>query len=112
MAYGDPRYTHQFGGSTVTSAAGAHLLFGNYTGLSLLNSNEVVNVLVSACAGDFRLSLNPSIAATNDSSLRIFSAASVFDLPPLSVGEASMITFAREGANNPVAFWTILKRVP
>ena len=109
--YGDTRYSFLAGGSTATSAATAHNLFGIYGGLSRINQDDVLNILVSASGGDYRLSLNPAGPATNDSSLRIFSAASLFDLPPLAVSEASQITFAREGANNPVAFWTILRRV-
>lgn len=109
--YGDTRYSFLAGGSTATSAATAHRLYGIYGGLSLLNQDDVLNILVSASGGDCRMSLNPAAGATNDTSLRIFSAASLFDLPPMAVSEASQITIAREGSNNPVVFWTILRRV-
>lgn len=112
IAYGDVRFKFLAGGSTATSAATAHNLFGNYGGLSLVNQDEVLMLMISASGGDYRLSLNPAGPATNDTSLRVFAAASVFDLPPLPVSAASQITFAREGSNNPVAFWTALIRTP
>lgn len=112
MPYGDPNYAFVSGGCTATSATTAHNLYGTYGGLSNLNAKEVLLILVSASGGDMRLSLNPAGQATNDSSLRIFTTASTFDLPPMTVDNASQITFAREGANNPIAFWTIMRRVP
>ena len=112
MAYGDPSYRFVGGGSTATSAAAAHNLFGTFQGLSALNATDVLLIMVSASGGDARLSLDPTRGATNDTSLRLFSSASTFDLPPMTVANASQITFAREGANNPVIHWTTLARVP
>lgn len=108
----DVNYIIFAGGSTATSAATAHNMFGNYAGLSNLSTSEVVILMVSACAGDLRMSLDPTRGATNDTSLRLFSAASTFDIPPMTVANASQITIAREGTNNPVVFWTALVRVP
>lgn len=112
MAYRDVNYSIVGGGSTATSAAGAHNIFGNFTGLSNLNANEVLILVVAASGGDARLSLDPTKGATNDTALRLFSAASLFDIPPMTVANASQITVAREGANNPVVFWTAMVRVP
>ena len=112
MAYGDVRYTLVSNGSTATSAASAHNLYGVYGGLSQLNANEVLQIMVSASGTDVRLSLDPTTGATNDLGLRVFAAASVFDLPTMSVADASQITFAREAAQNPTMFWTIMRRVP
>lgn len=113
MAYRDTSYVWLAGGSTATSAATAHNIYGTYAGLSTINANEVVILMVSACAGDLRLSLNPAAGATNDTSLRLFSSASTFDIPPMTVVNASQITMAREaGTNNPVLFWSALIRVP
>ena len=113
MAATDPNFVFFSGGCTATSAATAHNLFGSaYQGLSRLNQGEVVLVILSASGGDTRISLNPAGQATNDTSLRLQSAASLFDLPPMTVQNASQITFAREGTNNPVLFWTVLTRVP
>lgn len=112
MAYKDTSYTWLAGGSTATSAAGAHNIFGTYGGLSSINANEVIILMVSACAGDLRLSLDPTKGATNDTSLRLFGAASTFDIPPMTVSNASQITMAREGANNPVLFWGAIVRTP
>jgi hypothetical protein len=113
VSYKDTNYIWLAGGSTATSAATAHNIFGTYNGLSSLNANEVVILMVSACAGDLRVSLNPAGGATNDTSLRIFQAASTFDIPPMTVANASQITMAREtGSNNPVLFWAAMIRVP
>ncbi len=113
MAYKDTSYTLLAGGSTATSAAGAHNIYGNFAGLSKINANEVVALVVSACAGDLRLSLDPTNGATNDTALRLFAAGSAFDIPPMIVANASQITMSREaGTNNPVLFWSALVRVP
>ena len=112
MAYGDPVYQFVSSGCTATSAATAHNIFAGQGGLSNLNAKEVLNILISASGGDLRLSLNPAAGATNDTALRIFSSASTFDLPPMPVSDASQITFAREGTNNPVIFWTAMRRLP
>jgi hypothetical protein len=112
MAYKDTNYVFIAGGSTATSAATAHNLFGKFGGLSNLNASEVLLLVVCASGGDARLSLDPAAGATNDTALRLFSAGCNFDLPPMTVANASQITFAREGANNPAIFWTALARVP
>jgi hypothetical protein len=81
--------------------------------LSLLNSKEVLVIVVSASGGDMRISLNPAGGATNDTAPRLVSSASNFyPLLPMTVANASQITIAREGGNNPVALWTIMRRVP
>ncbi len=112
MAAKDTNYVLLAGGSTATSAATAHNIYGTYGGLSNLSASEVLILLVSACAGDLRLSLDPTKGATNDTALRLFGAGSTFDIPPMTNANASQITMAREGANNPVLFWTALVRVP
>lgn len=112
MAATDVNYLYVGGGSTATSAATAHNLFGNFGGLSLLAQQDVVLIMLSTSGGDARLSLNPAQPATNDTSLRIFAAASLFDVPPMLVSNASQITFAREGSNNPIIHWTALVRKP
>jgi hypothetical protein len=113
MAARDVNYQFLAGGVTTTSAASAHNLYGNYGGLSKLSTSEVLLILVSACAGDLRLSLDPATGAGENTSLRVFASASTFDLPPMTVANASQLTISREnGTNNPAMFWTAMVRVP
>ncbi len=112
MAAKDTNYVWLAGGSTATSAATAHNIYGNFGGLSNVSASEVLLLIVSSSGGDARLSLDPTKGATNDTALRLFSAGCNFDLPPMAVVNASQITVAREGANNPVIFWSALVRVP
>ena len=108
----DTYFTWVNTGSRVTSAATAHNIFGTYGGLSDLSASEVIVLQVLASGGDFRLSANPAVGATDDVGLFIGVSASIVDLPPMVRNEASQITIAREGANNPVAQWVIWRRVP
>ena len=108
MAYGDVYFKMQANGSTATSAATAHLVFGTYAGLSLLNNEDVVNIQLWATGADSRLWDN---TVTNNTGLRLTTAASLYDLPPMRVGDASRIHFAREAAANVTMGWTIWRRV-
>ena len=113
MAYGDPKFSLLASGSMATSAAAAHNIFGNYGGLSNQNANEVISLIVSASGGDLRISLDPTTVATNDTALRLFSGGSLFDIPPMTITNASQITVAREtGTNNPVVYWSAVVRTP
>ena len=112
MAAGDVYYTWVATGSRSTSAATAHNLFGTYGGLSDLSASEVILVQAFASGGDFRLSANPAIGATNNTGFFVGMTASLVDLKPMSRDQASQITMAREGANNPTAQWVIWLRVP
>lgn len=108
----DTHYSFWAGGSTATSAATAHNIYGTYNGLSNLSASEVLVIRVYASGGDLRLSLDPTVGATNDSPFRLFVSSSGLDLSRMSVANASQITFARETANNPVAIWHIMRRIP
>jgi hypothetical protein len=110
MAYKDPSYTWFGGGCTVSNAAGLNGLFGNVSSLSLLNAGEVVLLMVSASGGDAQLQLGSTTTVVG--AFRLAGGASNFDLPPMTVANASAIKFSREGANNPVIFWTMLTRTP
>lgn len=115
MAAKDTNYTFLVSGSTNNINAGAANLYGNVSALSTVNANEVLLLILSASGGDVRVSLDPTKPATNDTGLRLFNAASIFDVPPMTVANASQISFARDGggsANTPVVFWTALVRVP
>lgn len=110
MAYTDPNYKFLSGGSTVSTASGLTGLFGNVSSLSQINANEVILLMLSASGGDASIYLGPG--STSVGAFRLTSGASIFDVPPITAVNASQITFAREGANNPVIFWTIVVRNP
>jgi hypothetical protein len=112
MTAGDVNYKFLAGGSTATSAAGAHNIFGNFGGLSNVSAGEVLLLVISSSGGDMRISLNPTAGATNDTSLRLFNSTCNFDLPPMTVANASQLTMSREGTNNPVINWLAMVRVP
>ena len=48
MAYGDVNYALISSASTGASADTAHLLFGAYEGLSLLNNDEILHIQLFA----------------------------------------------------------------
>jgi hypothetical protein len=115
MAYGDVNYKFLAGGCTNNTNAGTANLFGNVSSLSQVSASEVVLLMLSSSGGDVRISINPTAGATNDTSLRLFGAASIFDMPPMTIANASQISFTRDGGasnNTPVVFWTALVRVP
>src|SRR3990167_5511339 len=99
-------------GSTVTSGSQAFNIFNTYGGLSLLRASEVVHIQICASGGDFRLSANHAVGATNNTGLFIGVGASFVDLPPMQVSDASQISFARESANNPTIQWVVWRRIP
>ena len=115
MSMGDTYYKWIASGSTATTASGITGLFGAYSGLSLINANEVVIVQVVASGGDLRVSADPATGATNNRSLFVGQAASLVDMPAMVRSDASQMTFCREIAsevsNNPVAQWIIWRRV-
>ena len=104
MSYGDTFFEIFASGSTATSAATAHLLFGGNGGLSSLNQNDVVNIQLVFTGADARVW---DSTVTNNTGLRLSTAASVFDLPPLRVGSASILHFVRDAAANATANWTV-----
>ena len=112
MAYGDKNFVYVLSGSMATSASTAHNLFGSYQGLSLLGNEEAVFIQVFASAADIRLSADPATSATNNTGLRLTTAGSNYDLPPMRVGDASRITIAIEGSNNASPMWTVWRRSP
>lgn len=109
MSYGDTYYGIVTSGSTATSAATAHLLFGAYQGLSTLGQNEIVNIQLIATANDVRV-WNSTV--TNNTGLRLTQSASAFDLPPMRAGEASGLHMVRDGSGNPTVLWTVWSRNP
>ena len=112
MAYGDRVLDWVSSGSTATSAATAHNLFGTYNGLSLINSDEAVFVQIATTLADIRISGSAGSPATNNTGLRITVSASTYDLPPIRAANASEITFAREAATNATALWSLWVRRP
>ena len=109
MAYGDVYFDIYSTGSTATSAATAHLLFGSYAGLSLINQNEVVNLQVVMTVADARIW---DSTVTNNTGLRLSPSASAWDFPPMRAAAASTLHFVRDAATDATANWTVWVRVP
>jgi len=112
MAQGDKTFNWLASGSTATSAATAHNLFGAYTGLSQLHPEEAVFVQIATTLADIRISGSAGSPATNNTGLRLTVSASTYDLPPVRAANASELTFAREAATNATALWTLWARKP
>lgn len=106
--YGDSFYIPVTAGSTATSAAGAHLLFGSYQGLSTLGNNEVVNVVIATVTADIRWW---DSTVSNNTGIRLTTAASSYDLPPMRVGTASQLHVSRDAGTNATVSWAVLRRL-
>ena len=109
MAYGDPKWDILSAGSTATSAATAHLLFGNITGLSTVNNEEVVHLQIYASAFGVRL-WNSTVS--NNIGYRIDTNTTV-EWPAMRAGTASLLHIANDTASaNASINWTIFTRSP
>ena len=102
--YGSPAFAIVTTGSHATSGAANQLLFGSYGGLSTLNNSEVVNIQVAVSGLDLMLG---NTTVSNNIGLPISAATSVFDLPPLRAGDASLLYVARRTGDNASYIWTI-----
>ena len=113
MAYGDIYYSWLKSGSTAASAQGAHLLFGNYEGLSDLNNDDVVHIRLKSVGGN-DYNVGPDAANVGEVlGETVYADASGFDLPPMRAGDASRVFFANLVAGtNASAGWSVWKRVP
>jgi len=109
MAYGGVYFELFASGSTATSAATAHSLFGANGGLSLLNHQDVVFIQIVPTGADARV-WNSTV--TNGTGLRLSDAGSVFDLPPMRVGSASTLHFTRDAGANTTLYWTVWTQWP
>ena len=112
MSTTDTNYAWITSGSTATSAATAHNLYGVYSALSQLSASEVLLVQVSASVGDMMISPGPATPATNNLGIPLFTSDAILTLPPIINSSASQITFARLTATNATAVWTIWRRTP
>ena len=108
MAYGDPSYAYISGGSTATSAATPHDLYGGlYGGLSDLNATDILLITLSASTG--LASIGPS--GTGGQLAGFFLAPSaVLTLPALTRNDASQLKIHRQVASNPVVYWSVWSR--
>ena len=123
MAYGEPRYAFLSAGSTATGASGLHNFFGAYSGLSLVNNDEVIHLHIAAGTTDFKIgpSANnagiPAGLISNDVGYKIYAGSSWISLPPLRAGIASLIQFVRPSGDaasfgNASANWVIFIKPP
>jgi hypothetical protein len=108
--YGDTKYSWVASGSTAASAATAHALFGNYSGLSLLNANDVllINVLPVTNSAEIlpSVSLTPGMFISTSQNLHE-------PLFPMAVSDVRNLHFRNAvGASNSTVRWNIWRRVP
>ena len=108
MAMGDPKWAIINAGSTAASAATAHLLFGNYGGLSTVNNEETIHIQVYASAVGARL-WNSTV--TNNVGYKI-TAETTIEWPAMRAGTASQLHFASDTSANASVNWTIFTRLP
>src|SRR3990167_9502569 len=114
MSYGDERYDFYSAGSDATASSANDGFFGSYSGLSLLNNDDVVHLQISASVNEFFV--GPSTYIGQATGYKIYPSLSTIDLPPMRVGAASLLQVARANGNDaPSAFnasynWCIWKR--
>jgi len=116
MSYGDTRYEFYSSSKNATNSSAVQTFFGTYSGLSLLNNDDVVHIQVSASANEFFL--GPTGQVSQSLGYKIYPSLSTIDLPPQRVGNASLLVVARaNGTDAPSAFnasynWVCWRRVP
>mgnify|MGYP001615337571 FL=1 len=118
--YGDIVFELLSSGSTATGTCSVQNFFGSYSGLSLLNQNDVVNIWVCSLGDEFYV--GPSATPTNyNHRLKVSPALSQITLPAMRVGMASTLEFRRANgvgtnlalsANNASAAWTVWRKLP
>ena len=116
MSYGDTRYEFYSASINATNSSAVQTFFGTYSGLSLLNNDDVVHIQVSASANEFFL--GPTGQVSQTLGYKIYPSLSTIDLPPQRVGNASLLQMIRvNGPDAPSAFnasvnWVVWRRVP
>lgn len=111
MALGDVNYVWVQSGSTATSVAAIHNLFGSYGGLSDLNSNDVLHL--QAIARNEFAYVGPSGSISNNFGFVLDPAASVVDFPPMKRTVLESFQFSRGASDSDATiFWTVWKRQP
>ena len=114
MAYQDTNWLHLAGGSTATSAATLHDLYGGtYTGLSRLNASQVVRLQVATSNSFARLGASfTGLQPYAYNSIWLAPSNIVVELPPMLVHDASQMKLMRHTAENVVVFWNLWMRRP
>src|SRR3990167_2284328 len=103
MAYSDVRYEFFSAGSNATNSSAVENFFGSYSGLSLLNNEDVIHIQISASANE--LFVGPTGQVSQSRGYKIYPNLSTIDLPPQRVGSASLLQVARaEGNDDASAF--------
>lgn len=108
---GDTNYTWISSGSTAASADTAHLLWGNYGGLSDLNADEVIHLQILASANNFYMLPFTDASATELGQRFVAGNDYYIDIPPMKVSAASQLHFrnAVNGSNGEL-LWVIYSR--
>lgn len=119
--YGSNRFQIVMTGSTATGASGLHNLYGAYSGLSLLNNEDVIHLQIAASVNEFMIGPsgnNAGITAgliSNNIGFKVYPGLSWIDIPPTRAGTASLMQFVRPSGDaasfaNASAHWVIWVR--
>lgn len=90
MSYGESRFDFYSAGSNATATSGVAGFFGSYSGLSLLNNDDVVHLQISGSVNEFFMG-PPSASISNNIGYKIYPSLSTIDFPPTRVGLASLL---------------------
>lgn len=108
----DTSYQIYAAGSTATSAGTAHLLTGNYAGLSSLNNSDVVVPWLKTRVNSLRLFPALGDFGVRAGLLLSTSANNYIELKPMRAGAASLMHIANDvvGSNGNVD-WVFWRRI-
>ncbi len=109
MDFGDVSWEIFKSGSTATSAATVHSLFGNYQGLSILNAFDVVSVHVLTTGSTAFIGTPGNVS--NNIGLKLDPAASLVKLKDMRASLASQLQFARDDSTDTTARWVVWRRI-
>ena len=112
MSARDPRYVIEAAGSVSLSSNAAFDFFGDYQGLSQLESDDAVYVIAEGTNGnEFRFA--PAGSASNDIGFSVPAGASgQIEIPAMRAGDASQLKAANRDLDSNASYvYTVFKRV-
>ena len=114
--YGDPRFEFVASGSNATNSSGIEGFYGAYSGLSLINNEDVINLQISASVNEFFVGPSGAGSVGQGTGYKIYPGLSTIDFPPMRSGTASLMRVNRIQGNAASAFntsynWVVWRRV-
>ena len=116
MPVGGPYYKFLSSGANSTGTSNIEGFFGNYSGLSLVGDDEVINIQIQASVNEFFVAPSGAGSVGIATGLKIFPTLSTIDLPPMRVGGASLMQVNRILGNAASAFnasynWVVWQQI-